>query len=227
MMRAFLLCALLSLVPCGMMAQDDYEYKMEIGAGVGMMSYQGDFNGSVTKNMQAVTSVVLRRVFNPYMGLKLDLSFGKIKGSSANVDTWYPEFHDNPVEFNNTLTDVSLTYEYNFWPYGTGREYRGAKRLTPFIFLGIGATYAKADDESVFTANVPIGAGVKYKLNSRLNLGVEWAVHFSLSDKLDGVEDPYYVKSSGLFKNTDCYSMLRLTLTYSFMAKCKICNKDD
>lgn len=226
-MKSVLLCALLMLVPCGVMAQDDNEYRMEIGAGAGFVSYQGDFNGSITKNMQSVGSFVLRRVFNPYMGLKLDLSFGKLKGSSADVKTWYPELNENPVEFSNTLTDVSLTYEYNFWPYGTGREYRGAKRLTPFIFLGIGATYVKTDDESVFTANVPIGLGVKYKLGSRLNLGLEWAMHFSLSDKLDGVEDPYYVKSSGLFKNTDSYSMLRLTLTYSFMAKCKICNKDD
>lgn len=226
-MRHLLLCVLLYVMPCSLMAQDDNEYKMEIGVGAGLVSYQGDFNGSITKDMQTMGSVVLRRVFNPYMGLKLDVSFGKLKGSSANAETWYPEINEQPVEFSNTLTDVSLTYEYNFWPYGTGREYRGAKRFTPFIFLGIGATYVKNDDESVFTANVPIGAGLKYKIGPRLNLGLEWAMHFSLSDKLDGVEDPYGIKSSGLFKNTDCYSMLRLTLTYSFMAKCKICNKDN
>lgn len=226
-MRLFLLCAFMLVMPSCLFSQTEDEYKMEIGAGAGLVSYQGDFNGSILKDMQTVASVVVRRVFNPYMGLKLDVSFGKLKGSSADVQTWYPEISANPVEFDNTLTDVSLTYEYNFWPYGTGREYRGAKKLTPFIFLGIGATYVKADDESVFTANVPIGAGVKYKIGPRLNLGLEWAMHFSLSDRLDGVEDPYYVKSSGLFKNADSYSMLRLTLTYSFMPKCKICNKDD
>jgi hypothetical protein len=52
-------------------------------------------------------------------------------------------------------------------------------------------------------------------------------MHFSLSDKLDGVSDPYAVKSSGLFKNTDCYSALQLTLTYSFMAKCRTCHNED
>jgi len=226
-MRHFLLCALLLVMPSCLFGQGEDEYKMEIGVGAGMVSYQGDFNGSIMKDMQPVTSVVLRRVFNPYMGLKLDLSFGKLKGSSTDVQTWYPEINAQPVDFNSTLTDVSLTYEYNFWPYGTGREYRGAKRLTPFIMLGIGATYVKTGEESVFTANVPIGAGVKYKIGPRLNLGLEWAMHFSLSDKLDGVEDPYLVKSSGPFKNADSYSMLRLTLTYSFMPKCKICNKDD
>ena len=93
--------------------------------------------------------------------------------------------------------------------------------------MGIGATYADTDAGSAFTANVPIGAGVKYKLGKRLNLGLEWAMHFSLSDKLDGIEDPYGIESTGIFKNTDSYSMLKLTLTYSFMPKCKICNKDD
>jgi len=57
-------------------------------------------------------------------------------------------------------------------------------------------------------------------------LGVEWAMHFSLSDKLDGKKDPYTVSSSGIFKNTDCYSMLQVTLTYSFMAKCRTCHNE-
>lgn len=226
-MRKLLLIAITALATLGAHAQDEYEYRMEIGVGGGLVNYLGDFNGSIVSNMQPSASLILRRVFNPYMGLKLDFAYGKLKGSSADVKTWYPELADNTIDFNSTLMDLSLSFEYNFWPYGTGREYRGAKRLTPFVFLGIGGTYAKTGDESVFTANVPIGVGVKYKLGRRLNLGLEWAAHFSLSDKLDGVADPYGIESSGLFKNTDCYSMLKFTITYSFMPKCKICNKDD
>lgn len=222
-----MLIAITALATLGAHAQDEYEYRMEIGVGGGLVNYLGDFNGSIVSNMQPSASLILRRVFNPYMGLKLDFAYGKLKGSSADVKTWYPELADNPIDFNSTLMDLSLSFEYNFWPYGTGREYRGAKRLTPFVSLGIGGTYAKTGDESVFTANVPIGVGVKYKLGRRLNLGLEWAAHFSLSDKLDGVADPYGIESSGLFKNTDCYSMLKFTITYSFMPKCKICNKDD
>ena len=43
------------------MAQSDYQYRMEIGAGVGAVAYQGDFGGSLTKNMQPMASAVLRR----------------------------------------------------------------------------------------------------------------------------------------------------------------------
>lgn len=79
----------------------------------------------------------------------------------------------------------------------------------------------------MFTANVPIGLGIKYKVAPRLNVGLEWAIHFSLSDNLDGATDPYNIPSSGLFKNTDCYSALQLSLTYSFMPKCRTCHNAD
>ena len=124
------------------------------------------------------------------------------------------------------MVDLCATYEYNFWPYGTGLEYRGAQRLTPFIFLGLGMVYTKSD-RNVVTASLPLGIGVKYKLADRLNLGVEWSVNFSMNDRLDGSADPYSITSSGIFKNTDCYSALQVSLTYSFMAKCRTCHNED
>lgn len=227
-MRKLLLMLMVLLPAARMSAQDDPQYRMEIGAGVGMVSYEGDFNGNVLKNMQPMFSALWRYNFDPYKDLRLSATYGKLKGSSKDVDTYYPDYATEEYSFNRNLLDVSLVFEYNFWPYGTGRDYRGAKRLTPYIYGGIGATSASGGgSKSGFTANVPIGLGVKYKLNERMNLGLDWGVHFSLSDELDGVKDPYQVKSSGMFKNTDCYSMLQLTLTYSFKAKCRTCNKEE
>lgn len=220
-----LVCAATALTAT---AQTDDQYRMEIGVGAGMVAYEGDYNGSITSGMQPTATVMLRRIFNPYMGLRLAATYGKLKGSDRGLKTYIPDTDgDTSYEFNNTLADLSLTYEYNFWPYGTGHDYRGAKRLTPFIFAGLGATYVTGGGNNVFTANLPLGLGVKYKLAPRLNLGVEWAMHFSLSDKLDGTVDPYGIKSSGLFKNTDCYSALQVSLTYSFMAKCRTCHNQD
>ena len=227
-MRKLLLMLKVLLPAARMSAQDAPQYRMEIGAGVGTVSYEGDFNGNVLKNMQPMFSALWRYNFDPYKDLRLSATYGKLKGSSKDVDTYYPDYATEEYSFNRNLLDVSLVFEYNFWPYGTGRDYRGAKRLTPYIYGGIGATSASGGgSKSVFTANVPIGLGVKYKLNERMNLGLDWGIHFSLSDELDGVKDPYQVKSSGMFKNTDCYSMLQLTLTYSFKAKCRTCNKEE
>ncbi len=225
MMKTAFTVILLLLVSLCTKAQTDPEYRAELGGGVGLVAYQGDFNGSLTKEMQFAGTLLARYRFNPRMGMALNVSYGKLKGSSENVETWYPEFNETPIVFDNTLIDAGLRFEYNFWPYGTGREYFGAQPFTPYITFGLGMTHVSGD-EKVFSANLPIGLGVKYKLAQRLNVGLEWAMHFSLSDKLDGVEDPYGIKSSGMFKNTDCYSMLRLTLTYDIMAKCKTCNND-
>ena len=225
-MRKATLLLLMLAAMLNMNAQTDDEYLMEIGGGVGFLGYLGDYNNVLTRDLQPMAPLLVRRNLNPYMGLRLAASFGKLKGDERDVKTVYPSTGVTPYSFSRTLTDVSLTYEYNFWPYGTGHDYYGAKRLTPFVFLGLGGTYAGGDGSSVFTANVPIGLGLKYKVGQRINVGVEWAMHFSMSDKLDGRKDPYGITSSGMFKNTDCYSVLQLTLSYSFMPKCTTCNKD-
>lgn len=226
-MRKSLVTLLMLCATLTASAQQDDEYLMEIGGGVGMVSYQGDFNGKITSGMQPAGAIVWRRLLNPYMGFRVTGMMGKLKGDATRVETYYPDETTRAYSFDRSLTDISVTYEYNFWPYGTGRDYRGAKRLTPFVFGGIGATYVSGGEKKVFTANVPIGLGIKYKLKERLNVGLEWSMHFSLSDELDGIADPYGIKSSGAFKNTDCYSGLMLTLTYSFKSKCRTCNNDD
>ena len=165
-----LVISLACAMPSMCLAQSDYQYRMEIGAGVGVVTYQGDLGGSLTKNMQPMASVVLRRVFNPYMALKFSAAYGKLKGSSADSNTYYPDYAASQYRFNKTLVDAGVTYEYNFWPYGTGQDYRGAKRFTPFIFAGLGATYAGGEGNSAFTANVPIGLGVKYQTGKRLTV---------------------------------------------------------
>ncbi len=218
-------CFLLLASTMAAHAQWDDEYRMEIGGGVGMVSYEGDFNGNIFGNMQPMATILVRRIFNPYMGLAASLSYGTLKGDSRKVNTYYPEWQQ-PMKFSHKMADLGIRYEYNFWPYGTGLDYRGAKRVTPFVFLGVGGSYVDASQKKVFAANIPIGVGVKYKVATRLNLGVEWAMHFTFSDKLDGVVDPYLIKSTGAFKNRDCFSALQLTLTYSFMAKCRTCNND-
>jgi len=218
---------LFAVLPSGAMAQGDPLYLMEAGGTLGLVTYLGDFNAGIFRGAQPMGGLVLRRVINPYMDLRLAAFTGKIKGSSQDNGTYYPAYAASPYHFNHRVVDVGVAYEYNFWPYGTGRDYRGAQPLTPYIMGGMGLTHVNGGAKNVTTANLFLGVGVKYKLAERLNLGLEWAMHFATSDKLDGVADPYTVRSVGMFKNKDGYSALSLSLTYSFMPKCRTCNKDD
>ena len=220
-----IVCLLLMAVKVS--AQDEPEYKLELGANAGLVAYEGDFNGNLMKGLRPMGGVVAKYKPNPRMAWAASLSLGQLKGSSDNDKTYYPASATQPIEFTSTLTDFSLRYEYNFWAFGTGQEYRGARPLTPFLTLGVGLSFAKPKDgDTAVGAQLPIGIGIKYKVAPRLNLAAEWVMHFTGSDKLDGVEDPYGIKSSGLFKNTDCYSVLGISLTYDLWEKCNTCHND-
>ena len=119
---------------------------------------------------------------------------------------------------------------YNFLAYGTGIGYNGGHRFTPYILGGMGFTFAPAPAEGVFTVNFPIGVGVKYKIAHRINIGCEFTMRFSLSDKLDvtnkeglQLNDPYRIKSQG-WKNKDSYSYTVFFVTYDLFSRCKECN---
>jgi len=226
-MTRTLLCLLLAAASTlGLKAQEDPEYKLEVGAAAGLAGYLGDYNGNLTRNLQPMGSLVAKYRLNPRMAWAFSLGYGKLKGQLADADTWYPQADSLPPRFSHTLVDAGLRFEYNFWAYGTGREYRGAKPVAPFVALGLGISYANPPRQSVVAAQAEMGLGVKYKVAHRLNLTAEWLVHFTGSDRLDGIADPYGIKSSGLFKNTDCYSTLQLALTYDLWEKCKTCNND-
>ena len=215
---------LFTFLPLNISAQTEPEYRLEIGGGIGAVSYQGDFNGNPLKELQPMFSLLAKYRFDPRQALAMNVSYGTLKGSAKYEKTYYPNIQQD-YSFKNNVLDVGLRYEYNFWPFGTGNEYRGAKRLTPYIYIGLGVTACKAG-KTEMGVNLPIGGGVKYKAADRVNVALEWTMHFTTNDRLDGVEDPYGIKRSGLFKNTDCYSHLRLSLTYDLWAKCKTCHND-
>ena len=122
-------------------AQEEPEYRLELGAGAGLVTYVGDFNSNILKGMQPWGALVAKYRMNPRMAAALDIGMGKIKGSTDNVTTHYPI---ERYEFSHGITEADLRFEYNFWAYGTGEEYRGARRFTPFVTMGIGATWYAA-----------------------------------------------------------------------------------
>lgn len=204
---------------------------MEIGGGLGSSFYLGDVNTKFYHNTGVAVGGVWRYLFDHYNSLKTSLTYGGVKGrSDVSIDYLPADLHSGaPSEtsleysFSSYVVDLSCMYEINFWPYGYYQDYMGLKRLTPFLQLGIGMTYM--GQEKSVTANIPIGVGVKYRLGKRLNLALDWTIHFSLSDKVDGLEAPLGIKGEGL-KNKDSYQLTMLTLTYSFSPICPNCNKD-
>ena len=58
-MRKILFMILIMMATAARMsAQDDPQYRMEVGAGVGLVTYEGDFNGNIFARVRDRKSVV-------------------------------------------------------------------------------------------------------------------------------------------------------------------------
>jgi len=212
-------------------AQEDADFRMEIGGGLGTSFYLGDLNSKFYHDVGPAVGVVWRYLFNPRRTFKTSLTYGGVKGESDVSHQFLPpDPHgigtaEQPLvySFSSHVVDFSAMYEVNFWPYGFYQDYLGYKRLTPFFQLGLGLTYMGASKK--MTVNLPLGAGIKYRLARRLNVALDWMIHFTLSDDVDNLNAPMGIKGQGI-KNKDSYQMTMVTLTYNFSPICPNCNKD-
>ena len=107
-MRTLLCYFLLLTAVVAASAQDDPEYRMEIGAGGGLVNYFGDFNGKATGELQPMGSLVAKFRPNPRMAWGVNISYGKLKGALGKADTWYPDADHLPQSFNNSLIDIGF-----------------------------------------------------------------------------------------------------------------------
>ena len=106
-MRVLLLIVASLFTTPAVMAQNEPEYRIEVGAGLGGVAYSGDFSGGFFKGIQPWMALVAKYRFNPRMALGFDIGTGKIKGSTADVDTWYPI---EPYAFSHQLTEADLRF---------------------------------------------------------------------------------------------------------------------
>lgn len=217
------LCLLLaaSLLPGKVLAQEDYRFA--IGGGVGMTGYLGDANtANLYQNPKWDVELLLRYILNPRWNFKTNFYVGALGGDSSQMTNVFP---GENYKFSTTFYELGEMAEFHFLEYGMGEFYRKLKRWTPYITAGLGATLWTVDGHTYGGFTIPLGFGFKFKPSRRLNLGLEFLMKKTFSDRLDGdhLKDPFMIKSS-FAKNTDWYSTLTLTLTYEFSKRCAVCH---
>lgn len=206
-------------------AQEDYRF--DIGGGVGMTGYLGDANSAnLFQNPSWDAELLFRYIVNPRINLKTNFFVGGLRGDSSQMDNVFPD--GNNFKFTTTFYELSELFEFHFFNYGMGETYRRLKRWTPYITAGLGVTAWSVDSKFTAAFTIPIGIGFKYKPSLRWNLGLEFLMKKTFSDKLDGpaLSDPLGIKSE-FTKNTDWYSTLTLTISYEFSKRCAVCHYKD
>lgn len=208
-------------------AQED-GYFMELGLGGGGSFYMGDANSRLYGNTNGVISVVARYNVNPRFALKADFAAAGISGSTENA---YSAMPGDELQFSRTLYDFGVQVEWGFCGYGM-EGWNGNHRLAPYGVAGMGVTFAPKPVSNDFAANFPVGLGVRYKLSERVNVGLEWTMRFSTSDRLDvtqtygtSFEDPFMIKGKGI-KNKDSYSFTMLYVTFDVFKRPCNCNDE-
>ncbi len=203
-------------------AQEDYRF--DIGGGIGMTGYLGDANNAnLWRNPSWNAELLFRYIWNPRFNFKTNFYVGGLRGNSAQMDDVFPT-HEN-YKFSTTFYEIGESVEFHFFNYGMGETYRKLKRWTPYITAGVSLTAFTASGKSSAAFTIPLGVGFKYKPSRRWNLGLEFLMKKTFTDKLDGplLDDPQGIKSA-FMKNTDWYSTLTFTVSYEFSKRCAACN---
>lgn len=229
MIKRLTLLSVILILSCSFSAAQDDGYLMEMGLGGGGSFYMGDANSKLYNNTSGVFSVLARYNVNPRFSLKADLAAAGIYGSTVNS---YGALPGDELEFSRTLYDFGVQIEWGFCGYGM-EGWNGNHRLAPYGLLGIGATFAPKPAKNDFAANFPVGLGLRYKLSERVNIGLEWTMRFSTSDRLDvtrtdgvSLQDPFMVKGKGI-KNKDSYSFTMLFVTFDVFKRPCHCNDEE
>ena len=202
------------------------EYKYEIGGMGGAAFYMGDVNKTALfKELNPGLGLVFRYNANFRIAFKGDLTWASVSGTTDGLENVFPD--NLQTSFSRNLIGLGGQFEFNFFPYSDQFAYLNTKRFTPYVLVGLGTTVAPGDGTFI-SMHLPMGAGVKYKLKNRLNLGCEFSVRKLFGDGLDGekLNDPYGTGGS-MFKNKDWYSFLMLSLTWDFGPRNRECNNAD
>ena len=205
-------------------AQEDYRF--DIGGGIGMTGYLGDASSNLYASPSWDAEILFRYIYNPRFNFKTNFYVGGLGGDTSKMDDILPDGEN--FKFTTTFYELGEMVEFHFFNYGMGERYRKLKRWTPYITAGLGVTAWKADGKFGAAATIPLGIGFKYKPALRWNLGLEFLMKKTFTDRLDGehLKDPYGIKS-GFMKNTDWYSTLTITISNEFSKRCAVCNYKD
>ncbi len=186
-----------------------------------------DFIVAQTKYM---FSINYRYVFQNNVGFKASALFGKFEGTDADSRN-----EDRKFDFSTNLSVFAMHVEYNiiggenadFWTPHKFYAFLGAGVLISNVDFNSGNALRPTDSHApnaVFTfqpsggynakmltvsPSFPIGMGYEYELSPTFSIGVEYVIHSSFSDYIDGI-------STSRSKNKDYLMNLDLTFTYKF-----------
>ncbi len=200
----------LALAPFALSAQH-----FEAGIMLGGSTYQGDISPSTsawsTNDVHAALGVFGRYNFNPYVSARLNFAYGKLSASDADANAENRRLRN--LSFESSLIEFGLIGEINLLGYDPEGLTR---RFSPYLFGGVSVFRFNPETNyqgqlvelqplgtegqgmegfgekyNLTQIAIPFGAGLKFAINERLNLGMEVGFRRTFTDYIDDVSGTY------------------------------------
>jgi hypothetical protein len=209
------ICATLAFCPAFSSAQNPIVQEGEFGIGLGAAHYFGDLNTRAHLNRpKGAASLFFRKNFSNYISGRITGSYARL-GYSDIYNTKNEYMHRRNLSFNTNVWELALQGDFNFFRFMPGEPGYG---FTPYVTLGVGvfsydpfaylngekfylrslntegqgsSLYPDRKPYSTMALCVPIGVGIKYSLNEKINIGFEILHRFTRTDYLDDVSTTY------------------------------------
>ncbi len=224
MKKLFYLYALLLLLclPFSLKAQ---EFRYEFGGDVGTSYYAGDLARKGFVAPQSLTAGLLVRYnINFRWAMRANLSYQGLSSRLDYAKNVFPKGNKD-LTFSSKLVNLAYGFEFNFLPLSNKYRYLNTSSFSPFLYAGAGLSYAWANDDKVFTPNLALGVGVKYKFDSRWTLSASWLWAYTFTDKLDALSEqskilanPYQI-AYGAMKGKDGFARITIGVSYAFSTR--------
>lgn len=161
----------------------------EIGMEAGSYSYLGDVRRTYRLSDNSPgTQFFIRKHLNDGLSVRFSVGAGQLKGAD---DEAFDVFSANRrASFQGSFFNTDMLFEYHFLDY---RNPKLDQNWTPYLLFGLGMYRFQGEDQlsNVYTSGLkfrmPVGLGVKLKLDRRWTLGFSTSVIKTNSDLLDNV----------------------------------------
>lgn len=207
-MNRFLLICFVAIFPFLLSAQDS-----EVGLIFGTSGYSGDLtpnaNWLSTGQKHASLGIYLRKDLNRFTAFRGTFTYGKISGDDSKSNITGIQARN--LSFQSNLLELSLVGEIN--PLGTNST---GRKLLPYLYGGIAVFHFNPEANyngqlvelqplgtegqgmdgfgnpyRLTQISIPLGAGVRYQISERINLGVDVGIRKTFTDYLDDVSGTY------------------------------------
>lgn len=194
---------------------EGYRHDGEFGLQIGAAHYFGDLNPDKKLNRPKIAAgAFFRKQINDYVAIRIGFNFAQLGYSDIYEKKNEFQMRRN-LSFNTNLWELMLQGDFNFFRFNPTNP---GERFTPYLTFGAGVInydpYAYLNDTKYFLRPLgtegqgsaaypdrklysttsfafPIGVGVKFALNDKVNLNFEIAHRFTTTDFIDDVSGTY------------------------------------